>query len=123
MLAAELAVAARVVVDAREVFARRDVVVDDRLPLRQLGDLAQHVVAHRVVDEQERVLRKAFEVAPVAHQRAHLGLGLPGEQIGAHVRRPEQALQLERVVADGIAVRDDRMELMRDLEPSHDIEP
>ena len=49
LLAAEIAVLACVLVQTLEEVAGRDVVVHDRLPLRQLGDLAEHVVAHGVM--------------------------------------------------------------------------
>ena len=114
--AAELAVALRVIVEAAEVLGGRDVVVNDCLFLRELRDLAEDVVAHRVVDEQECVAGQPLQIAPVADERADLGLGLPREQIAAHVRRPEHPLQLEAVVPDRIAVRDDRMKLMRSAE-------
>jgi len=92
LLAAEIAVLPRMLVQPGEVMTRRDVVVHDRLALRELRDLTDDVVSHRVVDEQERVLRQLLEIAPVAHKRADLGLRLPGEEIAAHIGRPEQAL-------------------------------
>src|SRR2546429_8627701 len=59
----------------------------------------------------------ALEILPVADKRADLGLRFPREQIAADARRPEHPLQLERVVADRVAVGDDRMELMREAQP------
>src|SRR2546426_901324 len=57
---------------------------------------------------------EALQVLVVAHERADLGLRLPREEVAAHPCRPEHALQLEAVVPNRVAVRDDGMELMRD---------
>ena len=115
LFASELGVSAGVLVQAFEVLGRCDVVVDDRLADRELSDVGDDIVAHRVMNQKQPVAAgDALEVLPVAHQPADLGLGLPGEQIAAHARRPKHPLQLERVVANRVAVRDDGVELVRE---------
>src|SRR5438105_864814 len=68
-------------------------------------------------EEQAIAARDPLEILPVAHEPTDLGLGLPGEEIAANPRRPEHPLQLEGVVSDSVAVRDDGMELMREPKP------
>src|SRR5687768_276834 len=66
------------------------------------------------MDEEQPVTPPyELEVVPRARERAHLGLRLGREEVAAHPRRPEDSLQLEAVVADGVAVRDHRVELVR----------
>src|SRR5439155_720868 len=95
--------------------------VVDRL-LRE--DLPDREDRRALVSERARDLGirhdVALEVLPVANQRADFGLRLPHKEIAAHARRPEHALQLEAVVADRVAVRDDRMELVGEMKPLHD---
>ena len=71
-------------------------------------------------EEQAIAARDPLEILPVAHESTDLGLGLPGEQIAPHAGRPEHPLELERVVPDRVAIRDDRMELVSEAKPLHD---
>ena len=109
-------------VDATEVARRRDVVVDDGLAARELRDLVDGVVAHRHVEErQPGAAALAPQVAPRAGERAHLGFRLVDEDLGLHAAPPEEPLQLERVVADRVAVCQRRHDLVGDAEPlAHD---
>ena len=87
--------------------------IHDGLATRQLRDLVDRVVAHRHVDErQSRGAALSAQVAPRARERAHLGLRFVDEDLGLHAAPPEEPLQLEGVVADRVAVRERRHDLI-----------
>src|SRR5437867_4206368 len=113
LLASELGEALQVVVQAREVVAGRNVVVDDRFPRRRCEDLGHGVGTDRVMDEEKPVAtRDEREVVPRACERAHLRLRFRSEQVTPYAARPEDPLQLEAIVADGIATRDTPVQLV-----------
>src|SRR2546430_1579747 len=68
-------------------------------------------------EEQAIAARDPLEILPIADEPADFRLGLPGEQIATHAGRPEHSLELERIVPDRVAVRDDGVELVREAKP------
>ena len=99
--------------DADEILRRRDVVVDERHPIRQRERRARRLRAEREVMEQQVVgMADVDELAVVARQRLEPVVGGFDEDLRLVAGRAQHALDAEHLVADRVAVAERREHLV-----------
>lgn len=97
--------------DVGEEFGRRDVVIDQRLALRQGQHVVEAVVAQRVVVDQRRALVGA-QLAERFDLARDLGVDVFGVDVAVDASASQQLLEIEHPICDGVAVGRAGMELV-----------
>ena len=96
-----------------EELGRRDVVVDENLPIgKRVGDARGARADREVMNQDVRRLALRDEVAIVARLIFEAGIGRLNEDVGLESRTAKHALDAEHFVADGVAVAEGREHLM-----------